>query len=196
MNDADDRILINSCISGDKDAWGLFVDQFRVVVESAIIKTFQRYSFHDDDAIADLFQNIFISLIDNDFKKLRQFKGKSKLSSWLYAVSVNAAIDFLRVSKNHLSLDHETEHGVNLQDTLANENPGPDTQLELNQEKQIFEEMKKELAPREKLFFDLYYVRELSVEKIASILNTNANNVYQLNSVVKNKMKKIAQKYL
>ena len=54
----------------------------------------------------------------------------------------------------------------------------------------------KELAviERERLFVELYYLREHSPSEIARILNTTKNNVYQLKSIVREKMKEMVKK--
>ena len=67
----------------------------------------------------------------------------------------------------------------------------PDEVVEHEEEKRIFEQIKQTLTPREQIFLELYYVRELSPSEISRILNTNENNIYQLKSLVRKKMKKI-----
>lgn len=53
----------------------------------------------------DLTQEVFIKV----YKKLKSFKGKSKISTWIYRIAVNAALDRIRsnsVRQNrHISLD-------------------------------------------------------------------------------------------
>ena len=59
---------------------------------------------------------------------------------------------------------------------------------ELEQEKEIFQQIKKLLTSREQLFVELCYTRELASTKIAAILKTTENNVYQLKNRIREKM--------
>lgn len=80
----------------------------------------------DPDAFAVLFENysdkiyrLAVSLLEDEaeaegivqetfmrfFERLDQFEGRSKISTWLYRVSYNAAVDLLRQQKPHLSID-------------------------------------------------------------------------------------------
>ena len=192
-----EKRLLEKCLAGDKGAWDIFVEEYSSLISQAIIRTLNRYSASTDrQTVEDLFQTVFLSLIANNFKKLYQFRHKCKLSTWLYTVAVRVAIDHLRKRTEHLSLNGGRDEEMPLKETLTNGNPGPSEVLERKEEKEIFEQIKEILNARERLFVELFYHRELHPEKIARIMNTSKNNVYQMKSLVRRKMQKIVGRFL
>lgn len=193
----DDKKLVERCISRDNKAWDAFVEKFQGLISHSIVQTLKRYSFPlENQVIEDLFHSVFLSLIENNAKKLRQFRWQCKLSSWLHVITVRATIDFLRKQSTKVSLNGESDDKIPLRERLSNGNPLPDEILEQKEEKAIFEKIKESLTPREQLFLELYYSRELSPLQVSKILNTTENNVYQLKSLVRKKMKRIVGKFL
>jgi len=193
----DDIKLVERCISQDKKAWDTFVEKYNRLISHSIVQTLTRYFFPlENQIVEDLFHSVFLSLIEENCKKLRQFKWRCSLSSWLHVIAARVTIDYLRKQSTGLSLNGETDDEVPLKDKLTNGNPLPDEMLEHKEEKVIFEQIKKSLTKRELIFLELYYSRELSPIEISKILNTTENNVYQLKSLVRKKMKKVVGKYL
>jgi RNA polymerase sigma factor (sigma-70 family) len=193
----DEKTLIEGCLSQDKEAWDIFVERYSPHISHAIVQTLKRYSVAPaNQVIDDLFQTVFLSLLSDRGKKLRQFRWKCKLSSWLHIIAVRVTIDYLRKQPGHLSLNGETEEGVSLKEKIPNGNPLPIELIERQEEKRLFEKINKQLTARERLFVELYYLHELTPAEIARVLNTTTNNIYQLKSVVRGKMKKLVKKYL
>jgi len=193
----DEKTLLEKCLEQDKKAWDTFVEKYNRIISHAIVQTLQKYSFDPENQIIDdLFHTVFLSLVEHNYKKLRQFQWKCKLSSWLHIIAVRTTIDFLRKQSDLLSLNGDTDEEISLRERIANGNPMPDRIIELEEEKRIFEQMKRDLKPKEQLFVELYYCRELSPSGIAKILHITENNVYQMKNRIREKMKEIAEKYL
>lgn len=194
---ADESKLLKGCLSQDKKSWDIFVKRYNRLISHAIVQTLNRYaSTPENHIVDDLFHTVFLSLIEDSCKKLRQFRWKCKLSSWLHIIAVRVTIDYLRKQLEHPSLNGETTEEKSLKETMTNGNPLPGELIELKEEKRIFEQIKNALTSRERLFVELYYSRELSPTEIAKILNTTENNIYQLKSTVREKMKKMVEKLL
>ncbi|MFA5362476.1 MAG: sigma-70 family RNA polymerase sigma factor [Candidatus Omnitrophota bacterium] len=96
----DDSELLHSCIKGDKQAWNLFVDTYSRLVYKYIYSTFKTRGrdIPDEDRLSDIFQEIFLSLIRDNSRKLRSFRGRNgcTLASWLRQVVINATLDYMR----------------------------------------------------------------------------------------------------
>jgi RNA polymerase sigma factor (sigma-70 family) len=101
-----DLELIKRCINGnDKAAWEIFVNDYSKLIWNSIRKTFLKYSFrYADEDVEDMYSSVFVSLVDNDFKKLRQFRSENacSVSTWLTVITIRMTIDFLRKDKRHL----------------------------------------------------------------------------------------------
>lgn len=186
----DDNKLLEGCLAQDKGAWNTFVDRYTHLISHAIVQTLKRYLVTPENQIVDdLFQSVFLSLIEHNCKKLRQFQGKCKFSSWLHIVTVHITIDYLRKKPEPPPLGDEMSKGI------PNGNPSPDILIEIKEQKMILEKIKKGLTPRERFFAKLCYDLELPTADIVRILNITENNVYQLKNRVKEKMKKIVSRY-
>lgn len=93
-----EKALLTGCLRDEKSAWDAFVLQYSALVYHTIRKTFSLY--HSEpraDLVEDLFQEFFLLLTQDGFKKLRQFRGDRgcSLASWLRVVAARLTIDFL-----------------------------------------------------------------------------------------------------
>lgn len=189
-----DLKLIEACIKGDKAAWDRFVDNYSGAIYHAIHRVLKRtFNSMDEELSLDLFQTVFKQLLDNNKKKLRSFKGNSKLSTWLYAVTTNIVKDYLG-SKEFRSQSYQISFNSNLLSDnslggkLVANNPQPLEKLEHMEMKNMIDVIKKQLSQREQLFFNLSYNKELSFSEIAQIMKTTTNNIYQIKSRVVEKL--------
>ncbi len=94
-----EKHLLGACLDGEKSSWDVFVLQYAGLVYHTIKKIFGHYHTESrGDVVEDLFQDFFLSLIRDNFKKLRQFKGDRgcSLASWLRVIASRQTIDFLR----------------------------------------------------------------------------------------------------
>ena len=104
-----DQLLIESCLAGERRGWNTFVQQFTRYVYFLIGATGKRYSARLAEAdVADLHADIFLSFIENDFKRLRDFEGRNQctLKSWVRMIAIRKTIDFLRKKRlKQVSMD-------------------------------------------------------------------------------------------
>jgi len=192
-----ERKLVDGCLAQDKKAWDAFVEQYARLISHAIVQTLEKYSFSTiNQVVPDLFNTVFLSIIEDNSKKLRQFQWKCSLSGWLHLIAVRITVDFLRKQPEHLSLDGEAGSDGSLKDGIPDDNPLPDCLIEREQERALFDQVKNELTSKERLFVELCYSRDLPPSKIARMMNTTENNVYQLKNRVREKMKKLVAELL
>ena len=79
-----------------RKAFGMLVSQYSETLYWKI----RRIVLTHDDA-NDVLQNAFLKAWSN----LDDFQNKSKISTWLYRIAINEALDFVRREKNKLSAD-------------------------------------------------------------------------------------------
>lgn len=120
MNDLE---FVRKCVNGDSQSWDEFLQRYSRLIYKYIRSVLSSKSSFSliQEQVDDLFQEFFASLLQDDCRKLRSFKGKNSctLASWLRQVAVNFTLDYLRKRKPMLSLDAENEDGSSLKDILA-----------------------------------------------------------------------------
>src|SRR5690349_12124844 len=78
---------IDGCIAGDKPAWDAFVQRWSGVIYAAVRRALQTRSVNQGD-IDDRVQDVFVRLIQNDYRLLKTYDAKrASLSTWLTLVA-------------------------------------------------------------------------------------------------------------
>lgn len=116
---------------------------------------------HDD--ADDVLQNTFIKI----FKNIDNFKGDSKLYSWMYRIATNEAITHLNKNAKHQNLGSEElqQHVVNnLQSDVYFE--GDEIQLKLQQAIAT-------LPKKQQLVFNMKYFDDIKYKDMSEILETS-----------------------
>lgn len=117
----------------------------------------------DHDDTDDVLQNTFIKVFNN----LSNFKGESKLFSWMYRIATNEAITFInqRARKAGISSEELQSKAVNQLEADVNYD-GDEIQLKL-------QKAVATLPEKQQLVFKMKYFEELKYEDISEILGTS-----------------------
>lgn len=116
---------------------------------------------HDDTD--DVLQNTFVKV----FQYLKNFKGESKLFSWMYRIATNEALTFLKEKAKKNGISSET-----LQ-TKAIENLKADVYFDGNEIQIKLQKAIATLPQKQQLVFKMKYFEELKYEDISTILGTS-----------------------
>lgn len=117
----------------------------------------------DHDDTDDVLQNTFIKVYQN----LKNFKGESKLYSWMYRIATNEAITFInaRAKKSGITNEELKDKMIrNLEADVAYD--GDEIQLKL-------QKAVATLPDKQQQVFKMKYYQELKYEEISDILNTS-----------------------
>jgi RNA polymerase sigma-70 factor, ECF subfamily len=160
-----DGHVIEACQQGDRDAFQLLFEAYKDKVFSIAV-----YSVGGDRTVADdVTQQIFLKL----FTAIRQFRGESEFTTWLYRLVVNACLDERRRSKRWLPWS-ETE-------ALAMNNPSErkpqEKQFARLEVTEAVREAIGELKPKFRLPILLKYIEGLSYEEIATVMGCSKGTV-------------------
>lgn len=189
--------LLQKCIHGEKKAWDQFVDKFTNLVYHTIQKTLRIYNpnFLYQD-IEDLHNSVFLSLIEEDCKKLRQYKGINgcSVSSWIMVITTNTAMNFITRRKEHISLDEHGDRSKSLGETIADPQLSILDQIEESERTALLRDLIGELKANDRLFLQYYYIEEMPPEEIAAIMNITVSAIYSKKSRIVDKLKEIAKK--
>ena len=125
------------------------------------------YSFFKDKQKSEEFAN---DILSKSFEKLETFKGKSSFSSWLYSITYNSVIDFLR-KKKHLhypNWNHENELPE-----IIDESDSEIEEISYENLLKVFEK----IHPEEKALLMMKYQDMLPIKEIAVSLATSEDAV-------------------
>ena len=117
----------------------------------------------DHDDANDVLQNTFIKV----FQNLKNFKGESKLFSWMYRIATNEAITFIN-NKAKRNKTTSTEMQSKLVDNLQSDVYFEGDAIQLKLQKAIVL-----LPEKQQLVFKMKYFEELKYEQISEILGTS-----------------------
>jgi RNA polymerase sigma factor (sigma-70 family) len=156
--------IIRRVLHGEVDAFRYFIDTYKDMAFTIAMGMIQ-----DESVAEDIVQTAFIKA----FKNLKQFKMKSKFSTWFYAIVVNEARILLRKNKSNFQ-SMETE---NVNETeLYEENPAL-LNLHRSDQQRIINNTMSKLSPRENLLMRLYYQNENSIEEIQNITGFSISKI-------------------
>ncbi len=113
----------------------------------------------------EITQDVFLKIFD----ALPKFQNKSNLSTWIYRVAYNSAIDFIR--KRKLKMVELKEHVFN----GVENGEGYD----YNKEEQLtaLEKALERTDPEDAFLIEMYYSEKMSIEQITEITAYSASNV-------------------
>ena len=183
------------------EEFGTSPDDFLQQYESLIYKVIYEQTKLDPRLEAeDLFQEFFIHLAEDNFKRLRSFRGDSRSTTYLGKVLRNFIYDQYRrkgakVSVSSLEEMEQENKGI------EPVTPSSDTENILTS-KLIHEALKEtfsRLSNREKLIFDLSVDEEMTAKEISTLLEVKVKSVYKNNEKIKkilrNELKKRGIEY-
>ena len=188
----DDLEFIQRCASGDKQAWDEFVDKYSRLIYNYIYSVLKTKGLTlAQENIEELFQEIFFSLIKDDFKKLKSFRGLNGCSfaSWLRQVTVNFSIDYIRKIKTTVSLDQEDEEGFSLKDILTDNSLHTADVLEQEESYSNLTGCIEGLDNDDKYFLELYINRRVSLEELSRFFKISRGAVDMRKARIINKLR-------
>lgn len=116
---------------------------------------------HDD--ADDVLQNTFIKV----FKNINNFKGDSKLFSWMYRIATNESLTFINQNAKRLQTSNEE---IQL---LAINNLESDVYFEGNEIQLKLQKAINTLPEKQQLVFNMKYFQELKYSEMSDILETS-----------------------
>jgi RNA polymerase sigma factor (sigma-70 family) len=139
------------------------LEEFAELIESQQAMVFRTLArlMGEREGLDDMAQEVFLRL----FRALPHFRGKAKVSTFLYRVIVNVVNDEWRrqQARRTVSIDEE-EH------QFVHPAPGPEILLEQSQFQEALNTSLEHLALRDRTILTLHYQEERSYEDIATIL--------------------------
>ena len=221
-NNHSEKDMLNDIFRGDKKAKEAFVKKYTKdiykTIHHRLIKYKDDFLYHEEE---EIYTSFFLYLFENNYKKLKSFRGKNNcsLKTWLQTVTLNFTRNEIKKEKkrhkSHIPIDtiEDFSHynkikkdsslypvsGKKTQERLEclrakNRQVEPDVEFEKRENEKILKELKEDLNTEDRLFLKLYFEKRLSPKEIAKILNITESTVYSKKSRIIDKLRKIAKK--
>lgn len=178
-----DTELVEIARNGDKKAFSQLVEKHkRNVYYLAFDLTRSR-----EDA-QDISQDVFLRA----FRSLKNFRGDSKFSSWLYRITVNACFSFksnksYKIMKEKSNIEEMKDYQSEMKD---NNTVNPARMVESGFIQKHIETALQKLTQREKTVFIMRNYSEMSFNEIVQILKLRPGTVRNLNFKALQKLRK------
>src|ERR1041384_2318585 len=155
--------VIEACQQGDRAAFQLLFETYKDKVFSIAV-----YSSGGNRAVADdVTQQIFLKL----FTAIRQFRGDSEFTTWLYRLVVNACLDERRRRRRLLPW------GETVAMRKAGERKPQEKQYARREVSEAVQAAIGELKPKFRLPILLKYIEALAYEEIESVMGCSNGTV-------------------
>lgn len=122
---------------------------------------------HED--VEEVVQEVFLLI----YRKLKDFRFEASFKTWVYRITVNTAIDYLRKTSP------EKEKTVGYSEQIPNATVPNEIEEKINDEyrKKTVKSVLKILSPEQRTCIVLRNIEDLSYQEIANILEININTV-------------------
>ncbi len=160
--------------AGDEPAFKQLVSEF----ERKVLNTCLGLLQNKEDA-EDVTQDVFVTV----YQSIHQFKGESKLSTWIYRIAVTKSLEYIRAKNRKKRFAFFQKLFTNEQGELQND-PGhfdhPGVQLENKERAATLFKAIDQLPERQKSAFILHKLEDLSYVEIAEVLKVSVASVESL----------------
>ncbi len=132
----------------------------------------------DYDAAQDVAQEVFIRV----WQKGDEFQARASVFSWIYRITVNLAIDFLRKQKSRGKLaDKEGDYigTYRAEQETGSTVTAPGTEMERSSVRERIDTSLEILSEHQKQAFILRYYQEMPIDEIAAIMGCRESTVRQ-----------------
>ena len=170
LDTSDDLALVHAAKQGDMTAFEQLVER-----HTAMIFRVAMHIMNSREDAEDIVQDAFLKA----FLNLQRFEERSRFSTWLTRIAVNAALMKLRSSRRAttISIDQEADDGNTLADNVADWKPNPEQLYSQAELREILQRALASLPHSQRVVFLFRDVEGVSVAGTAEMLGLSIPNV-------------------
>lgn len=191
MPQFNDDNLLEGLIQGDSEAF----DSLITLYQDKVVNTCTRFVYDHQEA-EDVAQDVFIEI----YQSVDNFRGQSKLSTWIYRIAVTKSLDYMRKKtrkkrmgkvKRLFGMDSEDETKIDLQD----DSPTPDEIFDSQEQAKILNQAINSLPENQRTAIILSNFEQLSQSEVSQIMGNTVSAVESLIFRAKKNLKHYLSKY-
>jgi DNA-directed RNA polymerase specialized sigma24 family protein len=154
---------LDACINGDAKAWQAFCDHTVRLVVASIRRVIPSGKTPSGDEIEDLVQSVYIKLLRNDRRLLRNYDpARAGISTWITLIARSVAIDSLR--RKNLDLRPLDEAAGAVSSPQQRVSMGPLVPIHI-------------LTSRQQLVLAMLFEDEMDIADVATALDVNPQTI-------------------
>lgn len=166
-----EKLLVKKSQSGDIESFELLISSY----DKRAYNIAYRVMGNEEDA-KDMAQEALLRV----FRSIKDFKGQSAFSTWLYRIVTNVCLDELRKRKNdkYISMDStiQTENGE-LHMELCSDKETPESAYERVEQRELIKSAINELSEDYKSVIVLRDIQGFSYDEISNMLDCSLGTV-------------------
>jgi RNA polymerase sigma-70 factor, ECF subfamily len=160
-DDDDDRVLVERCRRGDREAFTTLVVRYQRPIYNAAF-----WVLHKAEDASDISQIVFLKVAE----RLDDYDPKYKFFSWIYRIAVNESLNLLRRKDHEEELDEEM-------DLPGADSADPLWQLSAAERSKRVQSTLKSMATNDRVVLTLRHFSECSYQEMAQILELDEKTV-------------------
>ena len=181
-----DRQLLDRCLGHQPRAWNDFVDRYMGLIYHVIHHVAHARSMTISEAdIEDIAAEVFLAIVDDDYKLLRAFKGESSLPTYLTVVVRRICVKEIVRRFREAELGHAVAHRHIIEDEDRSEAEPVLVAEEV-------ERMLTGLPERDAEVVRLYHLKYLNYRQISKQLGIPENSIGPILVKARRQLKRIA----
>ncbi|MBU6341692.1 MAG: RNA polymerase sigma factor [Bacteroidetes bacterium] len=176
-----DDVLLELLLENDATGYRALVERYGTFVYNIVLGILQ----HTNDA-EDVTQEVFLQV----FQSIQQFKGNSKLSTWIYRIAVTKSLEMLRHQKRKKRFGHVQS----IHETRTSEAPHfvhPGVLMEQQENARFLFRAIEQLPEKQKTAFLLHKMEDMPYAEIASVMDLSIPAIESLLFRAKQQLRKI-----
>jgi len=186
----DDKVLVARCKDGDPEAFRVLVQKYERRVHSIVVGMVR-----DREEAWDLTQEVFIKV----YRHIGKFEGVSSLYTWIYRITVNLCIDYLRKKRMAKveyddTRSHQAPEGISIPSGHSEDAP-PQRLLREELVSKVNSSLER-LSAKHKQIIILREVEGLAYQDIADVLGISIGTVMSRLFHARRNMQRALEKYL
>lgn len=167
--------FINDLKEGKRQAYDQLLDEFQDAVYAKCLS----FVPNKEDA-EDIAQEVFVEI----YNSIHKFKGKSKLSTWIYRVTTNKCLEFIRkknTKKRFAFLQSIAGYTISIDKTSYFTNiDHPGIQLENKERSETLFRAINQLPQAQRVVFTLHKIDGLSYKEVGEITSKSISSIESL----------------
>lgn len=185
-NSLEDNQFLQDLKDKKQSAYSRLLDEY----QAKVFNTCLSFVPNREDA-EDIAQEVFVEV----YHAISKFKGEARLSTWIYRISVNKSLEFIRkknAKKRFGFMQSITGNMVPMdKSTYFTEFDHPGIQLENKERNETLFQAINRLPEAQRVVFTLHKIDGLSYKEVAAITNKSVSSVESLLFRAKKNLQKI-----